>query len=199
MCSSMAVAVHAVRRFGDIKGKNALITGGDTIGNLVAQTAKVMGASKILLSEISNYRLDVAEKCGITTVNPREKSLKDAVMETFGKDGADVIFECICSPNIIKEAIDIARKGSDIIVVGVVPNLSEVNMGFVQDRELTIKGSAMYRVEDWIEAISFVDDGLFEFKQLITHKVPFSDYASAYKLIEEQKDKAMKVLIDMEK
>ena len=59
--------------------------------------------------------------------------------------------------------------------------------------------SAMYRVEDYREAIKLVGEGLIEFDALITHRVPFSDYASAYRLIEEQKDKAMKVLIDMEK
>jgi L-iditol 2-dehydrogenase len=199
MIEPLAVAVHAIRRYGDIAGKNALIVGGGPIGNLVAQAAKAMGASKVLLSEISEYRLKVAEKCGIITVNPKDKILKDAIADNFGKDGADVIFECIGNAYTIKEIIDIARKGSEIIVVGVVPDLCEVNMGLVQDHELTIKGSAMYRVESWIEAIRLVNEGLIKFELLITHRVPFSDYASAYKLIEEQKDKAMKVLIYIEK
>ena len=60
-------------------------------------------------------------------------------------------------------------------------------------------GTAMYRVEDYLEAIRLVGEGLIEFNALITHRVPFSDYAGAYKLIEEQKDKAMKVMIEMEK
>lgn len=199
MIEPLAVAVHAVWRFGDIKGKNVLITGGGPIGNLVAQAAKAMGASNVLLSEISKYRLEVAEKCGITTVNPKDKKLKDAIADNFGKDGADVIFECIGNAQVIKEVIDIARKGSEIIIVGVVSDLCEVNMGLVQDHELTIKGSAMYRVESWIEAIRLANEGLIEFDLLITHRVPFSDYSSAYNLIEEQKDKAMKVLIDIDK
>lgn len=72
-------------------------------------------------------------------------------------------------------------------------------MGLVQDHELTIKGSAMYRVESWIEAIRLANEGLIEFDLLITHRVSFSDYSCAYNLIEEQKDKAMKVLIDIDK
>ncbi|HOP72264.1 zinc-dependent alcohol dehydrogenase [Thermoclostridium caenicola] len=199
MIEPLAVACHAVRRFGDIAGKNVVVIGGGPIGNLVAQTAKAKGAAKVIITEISDYRLKVAEKCGLITVNPTQTTLRDAIRSAFGSDGADVIFECIGSPKTLEEAVEVARKGSDIIVVGVVPDLCPINMGFVQDHELRLIGSAMYRVEDYREAIELVGKGLIEFDALITHRVPFSDYAGAYRLIEEQKDKAMKVMIDMEK
>ena len=56
----------------------------------------------------------------------------------------------------------------------------------------------MYRKEDYIEAIRLAKEGLIDFESLITHRVPFEKYLEAYRLIEEQKDKAMKVLIEME-
>ena len=112
-----------------------------------------------------------------------------------GSDGADVIFECIGSSATVDQAIACARKGSDIIIVGVVASAGPVNMGFVQDHELRLIGSAMYRVEDYIEAIDLVNAGKIAFEALITHRVKFSDYLSAYKIIEEAKDKAMKVMI----
>lgn len=199
MIEPLAVACHAVKRFGEVNGKNVVVIGGGPIGNLVAQTAKAKGAAKVLVSEISEYRLAVAEKCGLLVNNPKLTLLKDAMNNAFGSDGADVIFECIGSAFTMQETVEIARKGSDIIVVGVVPDLCKMNMGFVQDRELRITGSAMYRVEDYREAIELVGKGFIEFDALITHHVPFSDYASAYRLIEEQKDKAMKVMIEMEK
>jgi len=198
MIEPLAVAVHAVRRFGSAEGKRIVVIGGGPIGNLVAQTAKAQGAKGLLLSEISEYRLAAAKKCGIPTVNPKETPLSEAIASRFGSDGADCIFECIGSPDRIREAVEIARKGSDIIVVGVVPDLCPVNMGFVQDHELRISGTAMYRTEDYLEAIRLVGVGLVDFDALITHHVPFSDYERAYRLIEEQKDRAMKVIIDME-
>lgn len=199
MIEPLAVAVHAVERFGSVEGKNVVVIGGGPIGNLVAQTAKAKGAAQVLLSEISEYRLGTARKCGLVTHSPKERPLREAILAEFGRDGADVLFECIGSPAVIQEVIEIARKGSDIIVVGVIPTLCSVNMGFVQDHELRLTGSAMYRVEDYREAIRLVGAGLIEFDALITHHVPFTDYASAYKIIEEQKDKAMKVMIEMEK
>lgn len=199
MLEPLAVACHAVARFGDVAGKRAVVVGGGPIGNLVAQTLVAMGATGVLLSEVSACRLATAKKCGLNTVNPREKPLQQAIFDAFGPDGADVIFECIGSPATIKEEIEIARKGSTIIIVGVVPDLCLVNMGFVQDRELSIIGTAMYRTEDYLAAIDLVGKGLIEFDALITDRVPFSRYADAYRLIEEQKDKAMKVMIEMDK
>ncbi len=198
MIEPLAVAVHAVRRYGDVKGKGVLVLGGGPIGNLVAQTAKAMGASKVLLSELSAYRLATAEKCGINTVNPKEKDLKEAIIECFGKDGADVVFECIGINATMKQAIEYARKGSDIVVVGVFADLGTINMGFIQDHELRLIGTAMYRVEDYQKAIELVKKGLIEFNALITHRVQFMDYPTAYQIIDEQKDKAMKVIIEME-
>lgn len=195
MIEPLAVAVHAVRRYGDITGKKVLVLGGGPIGNLVAQTAKAMGAEKVLLSEISNARLETAKKCGIEVVKPTEKDLLEAIIEVLGKDKADVIFECIGINETMKQAIEYARKGSDIIVVGVFANLGTINMGFVQDHELRLIGTAMYRVEDYIKAIELTGAGLIKLDALITHTVRFADYPKAYEIIEQYKDKAMKVMI----
>lgn len=195
MIEPLAVAVHAVRRYGDITGKKVLVLGGGPIGNLVAQTAKAMGAEKVLLSEISNARLETAKKCGIEVVKPTEKDLLEAIIDVLGKDKADVIFECIGINETMKQAIEYARKGSDIIVVGVFANLGTINMGFVQDHELRLIGTAMYRVEDYIKAIELTGAGLIKLEALITHTVRFADYQKAYEIIEQYKDKAMKVMI----
>lgn len=199
MIEPLAVACHAVSRYGSVSGKNAVVIGGGPIGNLVAQVLLARGAKKVLLSEVSAYRLETAKKCGISTVNPTEKLLQDAIYQSFGSDAADVIFECIGSPATIKEAVQIARKGSMIIVVGVVPDLAPINMGFVQDHELSIIGSAMYQTNDYLSAIELVGQDKIAFDALITHHVAFSKYPDAYQLIEEQRDKAMKVMIDMSK
>lgn len=198
MIEPLAVAVHAVRRGGDMAGKKVLVLGGGPIGNLTAQTAKAMGAEKVLLSELSEYRLATAKKCGIETVDPSKKDLLEAIEENFGPDRADVIFECIGINATTKQAIQYARKGSAIVIVGVFGDLATVDMALVQDHELTLYGSAMYRVEDYIKAIELVDAGLIEFDALITHKIGFREFKKGYDIIDEQKDKAMKVIVEME-
>jgi len=199
MIEPLAVAVHAVRRAGDMEGKKVLVLGGGPIGNLVAQTAKAMGAEQVLLSELSKARLETAAKCGIQTVNPAKEDLLTVIEETFGPDRMDYVLECVGINQTTDQAISYARKGSTIVVVGVFADFGTVNMGFIQDHELTLKGSAMYRVEDYIKAIELVGEGKIEFDALITEHIPFTRYLDAYKLIDEQKDLAMKVIIDMEK
>ncbi len=71
-------------------------------------------------------------------------------------------------------------------------------MGFVQDHELKLIGTAMYRVEDYREAVRLIEQGLVKFDPLISDHVPFREYTKAYKLIDERKDKVMKVIIDMD-
>lgn len=198
MIEPLAVTVHAIRRAGDMKDKKVLVLGGGPIGNLLAQSAKAMGAKAVLLSELSEYRLKAAEKCGITTVNPSKEDLLEAIIKNFGSDRADYIFECIGINPTMEQAINYARKGSTIVVVGVFGDQASLNMAFVQDHELSLIGTAMYREEDYIKAIELVGGGLIEFDTLITHRVPFKDYIKAYEIIEEQKDKAMKVMIEME-
>lgn len=199
MIEPLAVAVHAVLRYAaDMTGKKAVVLGGGPIGNLVAQTAKALGAEVVLLSELSAYRLDTAKKCGIATVNPSEKDLLEAIIEACGEDRADVIFECIGINPTMKQAIAYARKGSHIVVVGVFADLATVDMAAVQDHELTLLGSAMYREEDYIKAIELVAAGKIEFETLITHRFGFREFKKGYDTIDLEKDKAMKVMINME-
>jgi L-iditol 2-dehydrogenase len=87
----LAVAVHAVKRYGNVSSKGVLVLGGGPIGNLVAQTAKAMGAKKVLLSELSEYRLETAKKCGIRTVNPSKSDLKDAMLMKYSNPAKMVI------------------------------------------------------------------------------------------------------------
>ena len=198
MIEPLAVAVHAVRRADGMNGKKVLVIGGGPIGNLVAQTAKAMGAVITAVSEVSAYRLKTAEDCSLATINPAKQDLKDGIRELFGSDGADIIFECVGSSATVDQAITCARKGSTIVLIGVAASSGPINMGFVQDHELSLIGSAMYRVEDYVAAIELVSQKKIALDKLITHRVPFKEYLSAYEIIETEKDKAMKVMIDFE-
>jgi L-iditol 2-dehydrogenase len=90
----VSVAVHAVRRAGVLTGRNAVVLGGGPIGNLVAQAARAAGA-QVLITDRSEYRLEVARKCGLdATSNPDTETLGEASSRTFGAQGFDLAFEC---------------------------------------------------------------------------------------------------------
>jgi L-iditol 2-dehydrogenase len=198
MIEPCAVAVHAVLRGGDITNYNVLVLGAGSIGNLVGQTSKALGASAVMITDLSDYRLRIAKEVGLDfIVNPTKQDLSVEIEKAFGPSKADLIIECVGSNDTIDTAINNARKGTDIIIVGVFGDKPSVDLGFVQDRELRLIGTLMYQTTDYIKAIELVNSGKIMLEPLMTVHFPFEEYSNAYKYIEDKKDKVMKVFIDV--
>lgn len=200
MVEPISVAVRALSRAGeDLQGKNVLVLGAGTIGNLVAQVAKAYGAKAVMATDISDYKLDKAKECGIDfVVNPDKEDLSEAILRDFGPDRADLILECVGVQETVTQAIENARKGTTIVVVGVFSEKLEVDLGLVQDRELSLVGTLMYQKRDYERAIELVASGKLSLDAMITHRFPFEHYLDAYQTIEEAKDNIMKVMIALD-
>jgi L-iditol 2-dehydrogenase len=198
MIEPCAVAVHAASRTGDISGFKVLVLGAGPIGNLVGQTVKALGAKSVMITDISDFRLEIAEKVGIDfAINPNKQDLSVELKKAFGPSKADLIIECVGANQTIDTAIKNARKGTDIVVVGVFGDKPTIDLGFVQDRELRLIGTLMYQTEDYIKAIELVNSGKIKLEPLMTKHFPFGEYSKAYKFIDDKKDKVMKVFIDV--
>ncbi len=199
MVEPTAVAVHALSRFGAVEGCNVLVLGGGPIGNLVAQVARGSGARHVMLTDLSDHRLQVARACGVETcVNPSREDLAEALPRAFGPDRADVILECVGVQATMDQAIANARKGTDIIVVGVFGARPTVDLGLVQDRELRLIGTLMYQEKDFVRAVQLIEEGAVKLAPLVSTHFPFARYLDAYHFIEESKDRSMKVIIDVQ-
>lgn len=197
MVEPLSVAVHAVQRAGEIAGKNVLVLGAGTIGNLVAQTARSEGGN-VLISDLSDYRLDIARKCGLeNTVNPKTESVASAVQRVFGPGRFQVAFECVGVEPTITDAVENVAKGGTVVVVGVFGEKPRVNLGLVQDRELLITGTLMYKREDYIRAVELIHQEKIQTQPLMSKHFSMDHYLDAYKYIQEQGDKTMKVFIDI--
>lgn len=196
----LAVAVRAVSKAGDIRDRKVVIFGAGPIGNLVAQTAKGMGADKTLIVDINDYRLKFAKDCGVDFVfNPKRTNLIEYIKEVYGKNEmADVIFECAGVPSTIESAIDVARKGSKIVIVGVFAEKVSIDMAKVNENELHLIGTARYVIDDFKRAINLVERKLVNLKKLVTNEFDFKDYIKAYEYIDKNYDKGvLKVVIKL--
>lgn len=192
----ISVAVHALSRGGDVEGKNILVLGAGTIGNLVGQVAMASGVRSVLITDILDYKLMKAKQCGLSlAVNPHTEDLNEAIVKSFGSDRADLIVECVGVEETITQAIDNARKGTTIVVVGVFGKIPQVDLGLVQDRELSLVGSLMYQRPDYERAIELLINGKLFLDHLISARFPFKKYAKAYQAIQEAKGNIMKVMI----
>jgi len=198
MLEPVAVGAHAIGRLGSIEGKKILVLGAGPIGNLTAQVAGGRGAAAVAISDISDFRLGVARECGIPhTINPVKEDLAAEVRQAFGPDGADAILECVGAEETVGQAIGLARKGTDIVIVGVFGEKPRLDIGLVQDKELRLIGTLMYKVLDYWTAIDLVRSGRVRLQPLVTRHFPFEQYPEAYRYIEKNRERTMKVFIDL--
>jgi L-iditol 2-dehydrogenase len=159
--------------------------------------AQAQGAD-VLLVDLSPFRLDVGYQCGIKhTSDAHAEPLAGAVQRVFGPVGVDVVLECVGIEATMDAAINTIAKGGLIVVVGVFGEKPRVDLGLVQDRELTLVGTLMYRHEDYRRAIQLIADNQVLTEPLDSAHFPLADYAAAYEFIQHQSDRSMKVFIDV--
>lgn len=195
----LAVAVHAVKRAGDVRGLKILVLGAGPIGNLVAQTAKGFGAESVMITDVSDFRLNKAKECNIDhCVNTKEKDLGEAILEAFGPDKADVIYDCAGNNVTMGQAIKYARKGSTIILVAVFAGMATVDLAVANDHELDINSTMMYRNEDYIDAIRLTNEKKVSLTPLISKHFAFQDYLQAYQYIDANRETTLKVIINVQ-
>lgn len=199
MIEPLAVAVHAVHRAGDVRGLKVAVLGAGPIGNLVAQSAKGMGAASVMVTDVSDTRLAKAAACGADfTVNTRTADFGKALVECFGPDKCDVIYDCAGNDTTMGQAIANARKGSVIILVAVYAGTAHVDLAVLNDHELDLNTTMMYRSEDYLEAIRLVSEKKVALTPLITKHFPFARYLEAYQYIDQNREATMKVIIDVD-
>ncbi len=194
----VAVAAHSTGRFGDLTGKNVVVAGAGTIGNFVAQACKSRGAKKVLITDISDFRLGKAKEVGIDiTCNVSKESLADAAIREFGGEGFEVGMEVSGVQSSLTSLVATIGKGGTLLIIGVYEEKPKVDMSVVCEHELNIKGSMMYRHEDWVQAVEWIASGEVKTEPLVSEHFAFEDYLDAYKFIEEKGEKSMKVMIDL--
>lgn len=200
MIEPLAVTVHAAKRVGDVTGKKVAVLGAGPIGILLVQTLKAFGAAEVLVTDVSDLRLELASECGADYVfNTREADFGKVVVESFGPDKADLIYDCAGNNITMGQAIQNARKGSIIVLVAVFAGMATVDLAKLNDSEIDLYTSMMYRHDDYVDAIRIVSEGQVNLKPLVSKHFPLSQYQDAYEFIDNNRETTMKVLIDMDR
>lgn len=199
MIEPLAVTVHAGKRFADMKGAKVAVLGAGPIGILLSQAVKALGAAEVMITDISEKRLELAKSVGADyAINTAKEDFGEALVACFGPDKADVIYDCAGNDITMNSAIQNARKGSTIILVAVFAKMANVDLAKLNDSELDLNTSMMYRHEDYVDALRFVNEGKIQLKPLESAHFAFKDYQKAYEYIDANREMTMKVLIDVD-
>jgi L-iditol 2-dehydrogenase len=197
MAEPLAVAVHAVRVAGIASGTRVLVLGAGTIGLMVMQAAKALGAGSVVMTDLRDQRLALAAELGADhVVNPTSTALEDALESAYGQDRADVIIECVGVAATARDAVRVARKGTRIVLAGVFEEEVPINLGLVQDHELEIVGTLMYVGDDFATALALLGRGDVTVSSMISHRFPLSEAAQAF-AVADSRQEALKVVIQV--
>jgi len=190
-------AVHTALSF-DLLGEDVLITGAGPIGLMAIAIAKHAGARNVVITDVNEYRLDLARKMGATVaLNVKNSSVRDLYSSLGIKEGFDVGLEMSGVPSAFNEMIDNMTHGGKIAMLGIPSGQLEIDWNKVVFNMLTIKGiygREMY--ETWYKMSVLVSSGL-DISPVITHHFHYTEFQQAFELMES--GQSGKIILDWSK
>ena len=177
-------ATHTALSF-PLIGEDVLITGAGLIGSMATAICRFAGARYVVVSDLSDYRLEIARKMGATlTVNPSKgESVRQAV-EKLRMRGFDVGLEMSGSPAAFREMIDNMYNGSKISLLGILPNNTTVDWNEIIFKALTLKGIYGREMwETWYQMEQMLISGI-DLTPVITHRFSIDEYRKGFEVME---------------
>lgn len=176
-------AVHTALSF-DLVGEDVLITGAGPIGIMAAAVAKHVGARHVVITDVNEYRLDLARKMGATrAVNVATEKLEDVMKELGMTEGFDIGLEMSGVPSAFNSMLDNMNHGGKIAMLGIPPSDMAVDWNQVIFKGLVIKGIyGREMFETWYKMASLIQSGL-NLNPIITHQYSVDDFQAGFDMM----------------
>ena len=177
-------ATHTALSF-PLIGEDVLITGAGLIGTMATAICRFAGARHIVVTDISDYRLNIAKQMGATlAINPSKGETVKQAMEQLHMRGFDIGLEMSGSPVAFREMIDSMYKGSKIAQLGILPDTTTVNWSEIIFNALTIKGIYGREMwETWYQMEQMLISGI-DLTPVITHRFHIDDFQKGFDVME---------------
>ncbi|WP_440895118.1 NAD(P)-dependent alcohol dehydrogenase [Amphibacillus sp. Q70] len=189
-----AVGVHAVEMAGDLLGKKVAILGSGCIGLMAIQAARLKGAAEIVVIDVLQNRLEMAEKLGATaTFDGRDESLVEKIKEVVSEYGADVVFETAGAIATAKMALQIVKRRGKIMIAGTIPGDTPVDFLKI-NREVSIQTVFRY-ANDYPKTISMIAKGGFDVEGMADKYFDYEDTQEAFEFSVNHKQDLIKGVI----
>ena len=188
----LAVGVHAVGQSTAGPGDVAVVLGLGTIGLQVAQVLLARGVEQVIGADLSPLRRSVAAGLGVVAVGGGD--LAGTIAEAAGYRPIDLVFEATGAPALVGAALDLVRPAGTVVLIALYEKRAELDPTVIVQKELTVRGSAIYTPEEFQEAIVLLASGRAKGQPLITHRLGLEELGEAFEA-QMEKDAAIKVMV----
>jgi L-iditol 2-dehydrogenase len=188
------VAKHMLTMGKFSKGESALVLGVGSIGLLIVQWLRILGADPILAADISDESLEFSQKMGAhVTINLKNKDLKDEVFK-HTENGVDIAFEVAGVPQTLKQSVLVVRPHGRVVLAGNQPVDQALPLSFIEDmirRELSLIGnhmsfSAPFPGAEWPDSIIALQKNQLDMDNLISHRFSLSEAPEVFSKIKSK-------------
>jgi L-iditol 2-dehydrogenase len=200
MSEPFAAVVQAVTEITNVRiGDTALVSGPGPMGLLCLKLLAAEGIRTIVAGAAGDQeRLSAALRIGAAAViNIGEDSLSDAIQEHTGGVGVDVAFECAGHPGSVRGCLEALRPMGRYTQVAICGRDIQFPIDLIFYKQLTMSGSVCYTARTWERMMRIYAEGRVRLNDLISNKLPISEWQTAFRLCDEKK--AIKVLMYPEK
>ena len=197
----IACCLHGLKQADIRPNDSVLIMGAGTIGILHAQLAKIKGANKVIVSDMSEFKLQKALKVGCDyAINIKEKNIIDEVNKITDGQGVDVIVIAAGVSSLVADAVNMVRRAGKIIVFSGFDKNKLVTIDvsrFFKD-EISIIGTYSVTPYEFPEALDLLEKRKLNTKEMITHVYPLNKLSEAIDISTNPEQPVLKVIIKAE-
>lgn len=191
----LAVCLHALSMAPSLEGQRVLITGAGPIGAICTALARLRGAAEIIVTDVQDFTLGIAEKLGADRVVNVAEAADGLQDYGTGKGRIDVVLECSANQHAIAQAITLLRPQGTMVQIGVGGN-TPLPLNLIVSKELHLVGTHRFDSE-FAEAVRMIGSGEIDLSPIVTRVLPVQDAVRAFELAGDRMQ-AVKVQLDFE-
>ena len=191
MIEPSTVARHMLDLGGFKKGQTAIVLGAGSIGLMLVQWLRILGAEKIIVTDVLEENLQIASRLGAhVTINPVKVGLEDEIRKLVG-DGVDLTLEATGLPQVLEQTLSITRPRGKVVLAGNQPLDKNLPLAFIENmmrREISLIGcfmsySAPFPGHEWTETVDALLNGGLDIDTIISHRYPLSKAPEVFEQI----------------